>query len=364
MILAMSRRAFASLLFLALVAAAVPRAASASEAAAAKVDRAMDAFWDARYDDALALVHEVLNDRGADAANRADAYKVASCVYVAREALARARGAIVDMFGVDAQARFTPDYRYPPPVITLYHEVRDSLHEGTMDVKTVAIGDFENNSVYTGKFKGYDFGLFRGALVHILTQDLSEATPFRIVDRQRTADLLKEIDLSASQFADPENSVRMGKFLGAHCFIFGQYSVLSRREVRIDARAVHTATGEIILTKSVTGDFSGDPAKFLALEKRLVSELAAGLTQFAERMGESVGDVSGDVSRYFDGRAASVKSRKGYVEAKFLIAEAMEREQASDYAGALERWRSVLETDPQNEVAKVRVLVLAPLVGG
>ena len=158
-------------------------------------------------------------------------------------------------------------------------------------------------------------------------------------------------------------AVKAGELLGAQTFIFGQYMILSKDKVRIDARVVHTATGEIILTKQVTGKFSGEPEKFLELEAELVTALAVGIDQVLKAH-EMKGDSQKQTKAYFETKMSSIKKRSGYVESKFLIASALEKEDIGQFALARELWKQVLDIDPANEVAPVRIQVLGTLVQG
>jgi len=249
-------------------------------------------------------------------------------------------------------------------VIDLYHEVRDSLDTGVMDIHTIAIGDFENNSVYQGKFKKYDYELFRPALVHAIITDLSASTELRIVDRQRTEKIVEETQLGAAGIVDPGSAVRAGKLLGAHCFVFGQYMILSKKTVRIDLRVVHTATGEIIVAKQVTGEFSGKPEKFLEIEQELVMEVAAAVDSVVMETTGKASFLKTQAEEYFVAQAEDVKEKKDYPETQFLVGDAWQKEQAEDYASALETWKKVLDIDPDNRDAKRRVLILTSHVTG
>jgi FlaG/FlaF family flagellin (archaellin) len=295
--------------------------------------------------------------------DKLSAYRCEACTHVARREIDPAKAAIRGMLELDATARFSPDTQYPPPVLELYHAVRESLFSGTMDIRTVAIGDFEDNSVYTGTFKDYDFSLFHKALIHTISADLAAATDLKLVDRQRIDALEDEIRLGQSDFADPEQAVRAGQLLGAHTFVFGQYMILSKDTVRIDARVVQTATGEVLMTKQVTGEFSGKPEKFLELEQQLVTAIAQGIDEIltAANVDSDAEDSTGD---YFAKKRATIKGRPDYVESKFLVAMALEREDAGDYEEAQTAWKKVLEADPANEVAPVRIQVLATLMNG
>jgi hypothetical protein len=157
--------------------------------------------------------------------------------------------------------------------------------------------------------------------------------------------------------------VRAGQLLGAHTFVFGQYMILSKDKVRIDARVVKTATGEVLLTKQVTGEFSGSPEKFLELEQELVTAIAAGIDEVLAANGlES--HVEEDAQGYFAKKRATIKNRPDYVESKFLVAMALESEDTGDYEEARDAWQRVLDVDPANEVAPVRIQVLETLMQG
>ncbi len=324
-----------------------------------------EAYREQDYERALQLSTKVVASKEADAPAKVDAYKCQACTYVALRQPPRAKGSIAGMLTTDATARFSPEYSYPPPVIGLYNTVRDSLFSGTggtLDINTVAVGDFEDNSVYKGKFRNYDFSLFKSALVHTVTADLAEATRLKIVDRQRTGQLLDEIKLGQSGFADAGQAVKAGQFLGAQTFLFGQYMILSPKKVRIDARVVHTATGEVILVKQITGDYSGDPEKFLEIEKALVEAIADGIDKIASGSAGGASPLRRMTDDYFGKKSGAMKGRKDYVEAKFLTAEALELEDQGSYEEATKTWKKVLDVDPRNEIAAARIQVLATLM--
>ena len=183
------------------------------------------------------------------------------------------------------------------------------------------------------------------------------------MDRQRIAQIKDEIKLGQSDFADPNQAVRAGQLLGAHTFVFGQYMILSKDKVRIDARVVKTATGEVLLTKQVTGQFSGDPDKFLELEQELVTAIARGIDEVLAA-NDMESHVEEDTQSYFARKRATINNRPDYVESKFLVAMALESEDSGDYEEAREAWERVLEVDPANEVAPVRIQVLETLMQG
>lgn len=322
----------------------------------AALRQSMEAFWNAEYAAAETIARSIAGRPAAGKDDLVEAQKCLACVYVMRKERRQALDSLVQMFQLDPTARFSPDAHYPPPVVRTYYEVKDSLFVGTVDVKTVAVGDFENNSIYTGTFKDLDFGALSRALPHLITLDLAEATDLKIVDRQRTAEILKELAISESGIADPRMAVKAGQLLGAHAYIFGQYMVLSKDRVRIDARIVRTATGEVVTARQITAPFGGKPEVFLEIEKRLIGELMRALDL------ELGADISGQADQraeaWFGERSKRLKGRDGYVEGLFRTSAALDAESRGDWAAAIAGWKQVAEADPGNEVARIRIQVL------
>jgi TolB-like protein len=326
------------------------------------VARVQQAFWHGEYPATISMAQTILASEGLEEETRAEVHKILAAAFTMNRARKNALDNLVQMFNLDPTARYSPDTNYPPPVLNNYYAVRDSLFSGTMDIRTVAVGDFENNSIYTGKFKNYNFDALKNALPHIITQDLTEITDLKIVDRQRTAEILGELQLSSSGFTNPEQAVQVGQLLGAHSFIFGQYMMISEDEIRIDARIVQTATGEVISARQITGKFGGKPELFLELERKLITELMATLST---ALGSEVIEKPEEVAKeYFAEKKKDVKKREGYVDGVFLTSQALEAEKQGDYAAAVDNWKAVLAADPKNEVAAIRVKILTPLAQG
>ena len=318
----------------------------------------------ANFDNAERTARRVTEDGDATVYARVEAEKTLVLVFLSKGDEEAARKALERMLDLDSTARFSPEGKYPPMVYEFYHEVKDAMPEGTMDIRTIAVGDFENNSVYTKKYKNYDFDLFRPALVHSIITDLSSSTGLKIVDRQRTEKIIEETQLVSTGMVDPQQAVRAGKLLGAHCFVFGQYMILDKKQVRIDMRVVHTATGEIIVAKQITGEFRGKPEKFLDIEKELVMIVAGAVDQVTGKVSGQKSNYQATAAAHFIAKGEDINDRDNYSEAHFLIGQAVEHEENMDYTSALTSWKQVLEMDPENEDAKQRVLVLTPIVAG
>jgi curli biogenesis system outer membrane secretion channel CsgG len=111
----------------------------------------------------------------------------------------------------------------------------------------------------------------------MLTTDLGSAPALRVVERTRIAEVLAELDLQRSDFVDPASAQSLGKGVGATGVVVGSLTV-AIGGMRIDARVVDVATGEIRATAQATGT----EEQFFALEAEVARELLAGLGVAAE----------------------------------------------------------------------------------
>jgi tetratricopeptide (TPR) repeat protein len=342
-----------------------PRQATAAPSGENSFYRTAEASYESwvlgRNVQALALAAAVLEAPEADQGARVQAMKTMVLANLSDGDAETARKALLAMLEIDPSARFSPESDYPKPVFDLYYQVVDSLGTGTMDMNTIAIGDFENNSIHAWK-KKYSVESIRSVLLHAITNDLCGATRLQVVDRQRTERILQEIDFDRSGAVDPRKAVKAGSLLGAQAFVFGSYSLLSDDEIRIDLRVDHTATGRIVLCRSLTAKFSGKPKDFFELERALVVSIAGAVDSIAGDFAVGGKSRRAQVEEYLKSQEAALKGRKYYAESKFLVGEAMEREQAGDLSSALEVWNEALRLDPRNVAAARRVSILKALV--
>lgn len=109
-------------------------------------------------------------------------------------------------------------------------------------------------------------------LQSMLTTDLSQVPQLRLVERERLKDLRAEMRLSKGGLVDPATAVKMGKLLGATHLCSGSFTVVGER-MRLDARLVVIATGEVLLAEQIEGDKSA----FFELEKGLAQKIVAGI---------------------------------------------------------------------------------------
>jgi TolB-like protein len=134
---------------------------------------------------------------------------------------------------------------------------------------TIAVLYFDNGAIG----RAAEFEPLRKAMADVLITELSQNPNLRVVERDRLQALLEEQDLSGSKHIDKETAVRVGKLVGAHHMIFGDFVVDLRGAMRIDARAVDVETSEIEHTETVTDQADN----LLKLLPALADKLNSGL---------------------------------------------------------------------------------------
>lgn len=82
-------------------------------------------------------------------------------------------------------------------------------------------------------------------LADLISAQMSSKKGFKLVERQRIEDLLKEMSLGQKGMIDQNTAVQVGKMLGANVMAFGSFSTLSKK-VLLTLRLVKVETGEIV----------------------------------------------------------------------------------------------------------------------
>lgn len=132
---------------------------------------------------------------------------------------------------------------------------------------TVAILYFD----YTGTTEA--LGVLRKGLAQMLISHVKpRASGVRVLERDRIQDLFAELDLSATDKVNPEMAVQMGKILGAHYVVVGNYFDLYGG-LRVDCRLVEVETSEILASLGADGLMTD----FMSIEQGLVADLSASI---------------------------------------------------------------------------------------
>jgi TolB-like protein len=103
---------------------------------------------------------------------------------------------------------------------------------------TLAIGDFKNDS------EVFYLDSWERSIPEFLKSDLSQADELTIVERQQLESVLTEQALSMTGLMDSSTAQTVGKMVGAQYIIGGKINQ-SGKWIRIDARIVQVATGEV-----------------------------------------------------------------------------------------------------------------------
>jgi curli biogenesis system outer membrane secretion channel CsgG len=173
----------------------------------------------------------------------------------------------------------------------------------------IAVLGFENNTTFT--FLGDRLGL---AASDEMTTQLVRTGEFSVIERRQIDAILAEQKAGMSGVVDPATAARIGKVLGAQMVIVGSITKFSmdtksggigplsakftEAESTIDARAINTTTGEIMIVADGSGKkrFGGAGYKEINFEKNF----DAGIAQEALRpaVEETVKKLLSDKSRF------------------------------------------------------------------
>ncbi|MCB9678851.1 MAG: hypothetical protein H6737_27365 [Alphaproteobacteria bacterium] len=147
---------------------------------------------------------------------------------------------------------------------------------------TLAVLPFDN---HTGDADQDALGV---GLADMLVTDLGQVGSLELVERARLNDVLAELALARSDFADPAKVAKAGKGVGAEWMLVGAISAVSP-EMRLDARVVDVATGRVLKTASAKGPIGS----FFDVEKDLAFAVAEALgVTVAPREAAKVGRVA------------------------------------------------------------------------
>ena len=150
-------------------------------------------------------------------------------------------------------------------------EEKTAADVNAVDTITVAIIDFESKAPGNP-----DLGKQLG---DILTARLSIYDQFRLVERQKLQELLKEQQLNLSGMVDSGQAVKIGRMLGARIMVFGRAFIVDR-DLYLVAKVVGTETSQVkgVIAKGETESNLSD------IIDQLADKLADGLERWAPNL--------------------------------------------------------------------------------
>ena len=134
----------------------------------------------------------------------------------------------------------------------------------------VVVWDFDNQSPVPGAGE-----FLRRALPENLTAQLLRVPGLPVVERQRLRDVLAEQKLAASELADADARLRLGRIVGAARMVFGGFFVLGE-QVQVHVRVVETASSRVLVSDEFTGELGTVMQQVEALNRRLTRALGGG----------------------------------------------------------------------------------------
>lgn len=218
-----------------------------------------------------------------------------------------------------------------------------TLEEAGPGIQTIAIMDFENNSIDDAD----KYANLGNALSKIIISDFGVLNKLRIVERERLQYLIAELKLTdekvgGKNIMDAEMAPRVGKLLGAHSFVFGSF-IRFGKTFRIDVRLVKTETGEIFKTASV----EGKPDNVFELAKKLTLEISKNL------------DVAIEKTERL--KLEEMDKDEVPIEAIALLGDAMAMANQEDYKLSLTKLEEALKIAPEFPKAQHMLAVIRPL---
>lgn len=107
-----------------------------------------------------------------------------------------------------------------------------------------------------------------------LTMSLVQTPRLQLVERTQIQAILKEQSFSQSAFVEPETAPQLGKILGAHKILLGNYQKIGNTLV-INTRVVDVETGKI--DPQLATQLKGNPEQVLELQQELAQSLVQDL---------------------------------------------------------------------------------------
>lgn len=143
----------------------------------------------------------------------------------------------------------------------------------------VVVWDFDNQTALLSAPGGPGEFLKR-SLSESLTGTLLQVPGLAVVERQRLKDLLAEQKVSASDIADEDARLRLGKIVGAARMVFGGFFVLGE-QVQVHVRVIDTATSRVVFSDETNAPLAGVMQQVEPMNRRLGRALSGAAANTA-----------------------------------------------------------------------------------
>jgi len=106
----------------------------------------------------------------------------------------------------------------------------------------------------------------------VLTTKLGSLACFRLVERNKLSEALKEVELGQTGLIDEKTAPKVGKMVGAEELVLGSFQIVGQ-SIRIDARFLEVETGRIHVTSGATGEIE----KIFELQEKIATSFLSSL---------------------------------------------------------------------------------------
>ena len=144
----------------------------------------------------------------------------------------------------------------------------------TIPENTIAVANFD------GSYLSPELAPIAYGLAEFTSIDLAKVHSLTVVERLKLDMILKELELSASEYVDPASAPRMGRLMGTRRLVTGSVVSIGEEGLKLDAAIVNTVDSSAVRPQGVEGNLE----KFFEAQKEFVFGILdeLGITLSAE----------------------------------------------------------------------------------
>jgi TolB-like protein len=311
-----------------------------------ELENAKKLFRGGEFDQSITILERLISTSTLAQIQRIQALEYLAFCNVAKDNYDRVQTCFADILPIRPDYEPPESFRSHPGLMESYMKARKKIVGDVKvsavsgDIKTVAVLDFDNNSIDDAERLA---NLGKG-LADILITDLGMLKKLKVVERERLQFILQEIALGdttggGKQPIDPEYAVRLGKLMGAQSVLIGSFMKIDKK-LRLDTRLVKTETSEILKTDFVMGKQDA----VLELASKLALKVAQNL------------DVA--INQAERKNLERLQNKEVPLEAWMVYAEALNRLDRERYTDARKLLEKALAIAPAFEAANQKMSVL------
>lgn len=144
----------------------------------------------------------------------------------------------------------------------------------TIPENTIAVANFD------GSYLSPELAPIAQGLAEFTSIDLAKVHSLTVVERLKLDMILKELELSASEYVDPSSAPRMGRLMGTRRLVTGSVVSIGEEGLKLDAAVVNTVDSSTVRPQGVESKLE----KFFEAQKEFVFGILdeLGITLSAE----------------------------------------------------------------------------------